>query len=44
MLAALATVGTIPAKGQAQWDESQSESGATEYRLRNDEGAVIILS
>ncbi len=42
-VAVLGTVGTVPAAAQAQWDESRLESGTVEFRLRNDDGAAIVL-
>ncbi len=40
---AFATVGTAPVVGQPQWDAQALDNGGTEFRLRNDEGASIIL-
>ena len=39
---ALATLGTVPAAGQAQWGERPVQGGV-EFRLTNAEGAAIVL-
>ena len=43
VIAVLSMVGAIPAAGQAVWDETRLESGTYEYRLHNDDGAMIVL-
>ena len=42
VIAALATVGTIPVQGQAQWEESQLGPGVYQSRLDNEDGAAIV--
>ena len=43
-VAALCLVGTAPAAGQdVQWEEIEIDGGGIEFRLRNDDGASIIL-
>ena len=38
----LASTGALPAAGQAEWEESAFQGGV-EFRLRNAEGAAIVL-
>jgi len=44
VIAALATVGTIPVQGQAQWEETQLGPGVFQSRLdHSDDGTAIVL-
>ena len=39
----LVPIGVTPVAGQPQWSSRELDNGGTEFRLRNDEGASIIL-
>ncbi len=42
---ALGAVGAVPAAGQdSPWDKRELDGGAVEFRLENDEDAVVILT
>ncbi len=42
-VAVLGVVGTATAAEQPQWNKSEGDGGAIEFRLRNSEGAAILV-